>query len=127
MAGEPDFDLVSASLRADAADLGTFLEVLAGKMEAALPGAVEVRRSGGLFRKEHPVREILLSLGEWQFRLAARPGGELRAERAHTVRGIALSSEQMEVDAWLEALLQALAAHAKSSATAAESLHRLLS
>jgi len=126
MAGEPDFDLVSASLRADAGDLGTFLEVLAGKMEASLPGAVQVRRVGGLFRRDHPVHEILLSLGEWQFRLAAGPGGALQAERAHSVRGIALKSEQMQVDAWLEALLQVLAVHAKSSAAAAESLHRLL-
>lgn len=126
MSGDLDFDMVAASLRADAGDLGTFVEVLAGKLEAAIPGAVRVRRAGGLFRREHPVQEIHLTLGEWEFRLAAAPGGVPRAERAHTVRGIALKSEEMAVDAWLEALLQVLRVHAASSAAATESLQRLL-
>lgn len=126
MAGEPDFDQVSASLRADAQDLGTFLEVLARKLEAALPGAASVRRATGLFRHDHPVREIELNLGEWQFRLVARGGGAPQAERAHTVRGIALKSEELPVEEWLDALLEALRAHAQSSAAASESLHRLL-
>lgn len=126
MAEGPDFDLVAAALRADATDLGTFVEVLAGKLAAALPGAVQVRRAGGLFRRDHPVSDIAVTLGEWRFTLAATPGGAARAERAHTVRGIALKSEELAVDAWLDALLQALAGHAQSSAAAAESLHRLL-
>ncbi len=127
MAGEPDFDMVAAALRADATDLGTFVEVLARKLESALPGGVQVRRAGGLFRKDHPVQEIVVQLGEWQFRLLAGGGGVARAERAHSVRGISLKSEELGVDGWLEHLLAALREHARSSAAAAESLHNLLS
>ena len=36
MAGEVDFELVAASLRADAGDLGVFVEALAVKLEQAL-------------------------------------------------------------------------------------------
>jgi len=36
MAGEDDFELVAASLRADAGDLGVFVEALAVKLEQAL-------------------------------------------------------------------------------------------
>jgi len=130
MAGPGDadmaFDLVAASIRADARDAATFLEVLAGKLQAALPGAVQVRRSGGLFARQRPVAEIALTLGDWHYRLEAGPGEQLHGERAHTVRGIALKSELMELGAWVDGLLEALAGHARSSATGAEALRRLL-
>ena len=120
-----DFDLVAARLRADAQDLGTFMEVLARKLEEALPGAAEVRRAGGLFRRDHPVNEIRVVLGEWNFHLRAAPAG-VAAERAHTVRGVALKSEELPLDAWLAALLEALRQYAQSNSTAAQSLERLL-
>lgn len=121
-----DFDLVAGAIRADARDAATFLEVLAGKLDAALPGAVRVRRGGGLFAREHPVTEISVDLGEWTFRLAASRGGATHAERAHTVRGVALQSQSMDLDAWVDALLEALRTHARGSASTAEALHRLL-
>ncbi len=121
-----DFDLVAAAIRADARDAATFLEVLAGKLDAALPGAVRTRRAGGLFARQHPVAEIAIDLGDWHFRVEAEPGGSVRGERAHTVRGIALSSERLPLTEWVEALLEALRGHAGQSADAAESLRRLL-
>ena len=127
MAEAPDFDLLAASLRADATDNRTFLEVLAGKLETALPGGVEVRRAGGLLRRDHPVTDITLSLGDWRFHLATHGGANVRAERTHLVGGIALKSEPLELDAWIGALAEALVAHAKSNAIAAAALHQFLS
>ncbi len=126
LAGTQDFDVIAAALRADAQDARTFLQVLAGKLQAALPGAVQVRRAGGLFVREHPVVELAVSLGDWQFHLAAGADGVPTATRAHSVRGIALKSEVLPLDAWVTELVEQLAAHARSGATAAESLHRLL-
>ncbi len=122
----PEFDLLAATLRADAQDSATFLEVLATKLEDALPGAVSVRRSGGLFRRDHPVSELTVTLGEWRLRLHAVPGGVPRAEREHLVRGVSLRSETVDLDAWIETLARALADHARSGATAAASLQRFL-
>ena len=51
MAGADDLDLLAASLRADAGDVDAFVEALAVKLEAALPGQVEVERRGGLLRR----------------------------------------------------------------------------
>ena len=39
-----DIDLIAASLRADASDLGAFVEALATKLEEAVPGSVVVER-----------------------------------------------------------------------------------
>ncbi len=122
----PDLDDISASLRLDASDLGTFLEVLAQKLEGDLPGLVRVRREGGLFRHVRPVQEITVSLGEWAFRPTARPGGRLEATRTPTVRGVSVKSETMEVRPWLAALLQALTTEASTSTAAAQALERLL-
>lgn len=118
--------MIAAVLRADAQDARTFLQVLAGKLEAALPGAVEVRRGGGLFAHDHPVVELTVTLGDWRFRLAAGRDGVPSAERAHTVRGIALKSEALALDGWVAALVEQLESHARSGAAAAESLRRLL-
>jgi hypothetical protein len=62
MTGEDDFELVAASLRADAGDLGVFVEALAVKLEQALPQRTRVRRrASGLFTKRP---EVLFSCGE---------------------------------------------------------------
>ncbi len=121
-----EFDAVAASFRADAADAGTFLEVLAKKLEEALPGSVKVRRHGGLFRKDHPVVEIRAQMGDWSFHLERTEEGQLVSERSHAVRGIALSSERMELDQWIVALTEALVERARHSGNAAEALRRFL-
>ncbi len=56
-----DFELLAASLRADAGDAGAFLEALAAKLGGALPHRVRVERGGGLFSHGHPVRRLSVS------------------------------------------------------------------
>ena len=59
------FELLSASLRASSGDLKTFVEVLAGKLEQALPGRVVVeRRPVRRFSKEKRVARIEVALGD---------------------------------------------------------------
>jgi hypothetical protein len=45
----PDLDVLAASPRADASDIGIFFQVLGGKLLGSMPGAVELEREGGLF------------------------------------------------------------------------------
>ncbi len=122
--GAPEFEQVAASLRADARDLATFLEVLAQKLEGALPGGVQVDRAGG-FRKPKRVARIRCDLGDERFQLAPAAAG-LEAVRTRVVRGIALKSEVMPLDAWIDALSQALAQSAATNAAASTALGRLV-
>ena len=65
-----DFEMVAASLRADSADLPTFVEALAVKLEAALPGRCEVdRHAKKLFSHDKVVRKLSLSIGDWRYTL----------------------------------------------------------
>lgn len=77
--GEDTFDLAAAGLRGDGAELVTSEEVLAAKLEQALPGQARVERSGGglLGRGRKRVRAVRVSR---HGRLPAARGG--RAQRA---------------------------------------------
>ena len=119
------FDLLAASIRADAADLGTFLEVLAIKLESALPGRVAVRRRSGLLARRRPVESLAVSLGGRSYQLH-RQGEAIAARVAHHARGVTLRTEEWPVDAWIEALSRDLAEHARASADARAALERLL-
>ena len=121
-----DFELLAASLRADVGDLKTFLEVLAGKLEDALPGATSVERGGGIFSKKR-VRRIAIELGDNRYELAAEEGGErLQPSRAKSVRGIVLKREPLQLNEWIDDLSRALAAEAERSEQARLALERLL-
>lgn len=119
------FELLAASLRADANDAGGFMEALANKLGGALPQRAKVERGGGMFSHTHPVRRIALNLGDWQYEIVA-DGGALNAARTHLVRGIALKSEPIGLDEWIEALAAELTLLADRSAQDRAALQRLL-
>jgi hypothetical protein len=119
-------ELFAASLRADKNDLKTFLDALASKLEGSLPEHTKVTRQGGIFSRERPVKEIVVLLGEYQYRIGSEKQGILVAARAHTVRGIVLQTEQITVDQWIIELSEALSLLAKHSAQSRAALERFL-
>lgn len=125
MVDQPDVDTVAASLRADRAEAGVFLEVLAGKLADALPDATQVTRTGGRFGRARHVERIEVDIGERAFVLG-RERASLRAEVEHRVRGVRLSGTEVDVDEWLRALAAALTEAAASESRAREALGRLL-
>ena len=119
-------ELFAASLRADKADLITFLDALAVKLEGSLPDYTRVTRQGSIFSRERTVKEVMLSLGDYQYCIGRERQGPLVAVRAHVVRGIVLKTEQIPVDQWIEELSEALAQLAGSSAQTRTALERFL-
>jgi hypothetical protein len=119
-------ELFAASLRADKTDLKTFLDALAVKLEGSLPDFTRVTRQGGIFSREHPVKEVAVSLGDYQYRISRERQGPLVAMRAKVVRGIVLKTEQIPVEQWIEELSEALSMLAGQSAQARAALERFL-
>jgi hypothetical protein len=130
MSGELDsplqVEMLAASLRADSTDLKAFLEALAAKLVGALPDQTQVTRHSSLFSREHPVREIMVVLGDNQYRLARERQGPLMASRAKVVRGIVLKTEQIPLEQWIEELAEGLALEAARSAQSRAALERFL-
>ncbi len=122
---EQDLDALAASLRADASDIGVFFQVLAAKLSDAMPATVDLEREGGLFKKDHPVKKIIVRAGDDVFDAELRHGS-VAARHAHAVRGITLRSEELDFQAWLRALLGVLQSRAQSSAEASVALRSLV-
>jgi hypothetical protein len=123
---ELGFELLAASLRASSGDLETFVEVLADKLEHALPGRVKIeRRSAGLFSKQRRVERIEVELGDERYVLGAH-GAELDARRAKAVRGVVLKTERLSLEAWIDELARDLTCEAEGSEQSRLALERLL-
>jgi hypothetical protein len=120
-----NIDLVTASLRADAGDLGAFVEALAVKLEEAIPGGVSVeRRRDGMFGPKR-VRRIAVDAGDRRLELRASDGS-VQTACSRLSGGIVLKREELATDDWLRALGEALAVQARSSQTTRQALERLL-
>jgi hypothetical protein len=125
MAGPEDLDLLAASLRADAGDLDAFVAALAVKLEGALPDQVEVERGGSLFGGRKRVRRIEVTLGDQRYE-AEPDHGRVTCRRRSVVRGIALKTQELDLDAWIAALSQDLVEEADRSERGRQALARLL-
>jgi hypothetical protein len=122
-----DFDLVAASLRADAADSRGFVEALAVRLEAALPGQTQVkRRSKRFLSGEKVVRLIEVDAGENRYALEVDDRGGVEARRSAAVRGIVLKNDPLPLEEWIDALALDLAEQARASEAGRVALERLL-
>jgi hypothetical protein len=124
---EETFDLAAAGLRGDGAELTSSVEVLAAKLEQALPGRVKIERhgSGMLSRGPKRVRDVLVELGSSHYQLAV-DGERIEGFRERKVGGIAIKREPLSPDEWIAALTTDLRAEAERSADARAALDRLL-
>jgi hypothetical protein len=117
------FELVAASLRADARDLDSFLEALATKLSASLPASTSVDREG--FRGRGAVKSLSVDLGERRYGLERSSVG-VTCRRANAVRGIVLKNEELGLDEWIDLLSRDLAEAAEQSERGRLALDRLL-
>jgi hypothetical protein len=126
----PEFDMVAASIRADASDAETFFRVLVMKMSDALGDRVTVKRSGGLLKRDRPVTGVEIDLtnaGAGIVLAATREHNTVAGTVVRRVRGIALSTKQVPMHEWIEELVAALAEEAQRSQQTWSALHGLLS
>ena len=118
------FELLAASLRADARDLDAFFDALASKLAAAFPESTSVERDG--FRGRGRVRSVAVELGDDRYAVERASKGA-RATRAKSVRGIVLKNEELPLDEWIDELSRGLAEAAELSERGRIALERLLS
>jgi hypothetical protein len=123
--GSLSFDVLAASLRQDTRDMAAFSEILAKKLEEAVPGFVRVERQGGLFQKNPPVRRLIVTFEPWQYVLENQRG-RVSTSRVKMVRGVSIKTDPMELNPWIDAISQELVQVASHEATARETLERFL-
>jgi hypothetical protein len=119
-------EMLAASLRADTTDLKAFMEALAVKLQGSLPNLTTVTRQSGMFSREHPVKEITVNLGDYQYSIARERQGPFVTRRAKVVRGIVLKTDQISLELWIEELATSLAEVAASNSQSRVALERFL-
>jgi hypothetical protein len=127
MSDEPSFDLDAAGLRADGRDLAAGIDVLAVKLEDALPAECRVqRRARGLLHRDKVVESIEVRLGGARYALRYHRG-QVEASRAQEVRGVVIKREALGLADWVAGLEADLREQAQTSAAARAALERLVS
>jgi hypothetical protein len=124
---DESFDLAAAGLRGDGTEMAISFEVLASKLERALPSQARVERHGGglLGRGAKHVRAVRVELGSAAYLLGVE-NGRLEGFRERQVGGIAIKRETLDPDEWVAALTADLRAEAERSAHARAALEELL-
>jgi hypothetical protein len=117
---------MAAAIRANSSDLQTFMEVLATKLEGSLPNQTQVVRQSRFLSREHPVKEIKIVLNDHHYRVYKEQQGTLITETVKVVRGIALKTEQIPMEQWIEELATALAQESTHSSAARLALEQFL-
>ena|SRR5437773_12003253 len=102
-------------------DRDALLDDLVAYFSEALPGA-QVKRS--LFRRQ--VTSVRLPVGETAYVLSRGAGSGFECSRQHVVRGVALRSDPMEIDAFLAELGDALDAELKRTERGRSALRQWL-
>lgn len=127
MEQDASFDLAAAGLRGEGADLAMSFEVLAAKLEDALPGRARVERRGGglLGRGERHARAVQVELGGCRYRLQL-DGARLQGSRERRSGGITIGREELAPADWVAALTDALREEAQRDGEARVALERLL-
>lgn len=105
--------------------MAAFSEILAKKLEEAVPGFVRVERQGGLFQKNPPVRRLMVTFEPWQYVLENQRG-RVSTSRVKMVRGVSIKTEPMDLNPWIDAISQELVQVASHEAAARETLERFL-
>ena len=109
---------IAAGMRVDMRDMHTFLAQLAQVLSTGFAECTKVTASGP------EVNALEINLDPEIF-MARREGLGVLAQRRRMSRGIALKTETLPLDRWYQALTDALARHANSSARAAAVLAQL--
>src|SRR5579875_2182437 len=101
-------DLAASSLRADASDSVALAEALAAKLSEALPDQTRAIHQGGRFlSRDKRLARLEVQLGEETFVLSLS-GQRTETILAKTVRGVVIRRQELPLDAWLDALSEAL-------------------
>ena len=122
------FDLLAASLRADLGDQKAFVEALATKLTESFPDRVQVERrgSGFLGRGLKRVHRVSVRLGDNEYELEHEEGRVI-TRRRNIVRGVALKTDELPMESWIDELSGKLVEEAGRSERDRLALEKLLS
>ncbi len=122
--GSWDLDLAAASLQIDTSDTDQLFEALGAKLERILGRRVQIRRGGGLRRRQR-VERIIVDTGEARLEAVRERTGPVFLA-VHAVRGITLQTTEIDADEWLQRLVSLVGQESARSSDVRSALGGLL-
>ena len=114
-----------ALCREYAADERAFLGFVAESMQRALGADVEISYGGG-FLKKKTINGVTLISGDNRYTLEDPGHGPLHAKITHVVRGIALKTESVDVETWVELVSEIMERKTAQHSAARQALQKML-
>lgn len=121
-----EIDVLTSALNINSSDSQQMMELLAQKLEGALPHAVEVDREGSIFSGKKRVRSLTITFEEFQYQLVCEKNRKLSAKKLKVVRGIALKTVDIEFGQWVSDVAGELSKMAGESASARDALSKMV-
>lgn len=121
-----EFDLAAATWRHDAKDEGSYIRVLAEKLENALPDLIHVTRHRKLFSKIDELREIHAKIDNIEFKLKYDAATGIYTTKGKVVRGICLKTDEVGLTDWLTDLSKAITTYSANHAEGHDNLETFL-
>ncbi|RDV00227.1 hypothetical protein [Trinickia dinghuensis] len=101
-----NFDLAAAWLRHAEADRGAFLTRFIAIVSEALPNHTQVQKvRRGLLRKTEEVVGVAVAFENETYLMRMRDGHHLTTEIEKKVRGVVLSTREVDAHAWMTGLM----------------------
>ncbi|MCW5823025.1 MAG: hypothetical protein KIT34_09500 [Cyanobacteria bacterium TGS_CYA1] len=120
-------DILASMLSSDKKQAKDHVETLCAILETTLPEHVKIKRGGMFFSKDRPLEELTVQFEESAYILVVSKKGSVSAKKQKLVRGISLSSVDMQVQECIDAIVQHLSETAAKSSAAREALARFIS
>ncbi len=108
-----------------AANHRDFFETFSKLLEDAIPIETEVIRTGGMFSKKL-VQKVTVAFKEKRYAIEDVGHDCLHAERARVVQGIALKTESISIEMWVNEIIAFITERSKTSISARKALTRIL-
>jgi hypothetical protein len=121
------FEVLAAKMRADHGASGDLLEFLAKMLESSYAGGTKVSRGGWFLSGNRPVQELLVTFDEWQFQITREKHGTVNARSKKLVRGVALKTNDINMDQCIEEVLKELVKLSQKNAQTRSALDKFVS
>lgn len=119
-------DILAAALRSDQAQSADLVEFLAKQFEAMLPEHTSVTRGGWFLSSEKPVKELVIRFDDFHYQLLQEKKGLVSARELKVVRGVALKTNEINMDQWIQRVADNLSKLAEGNSKARQALNDFL-
>ena len=102
-----------------------FFESLTKLLEDAIPTETEAIRTGGMFSKKL-VQKVTVAFKEKRYAIEDVGHDCLHAERARVVQGIALKTESISIEIWVDEIVAFITERSRTSISARKALSRIM-